>query len=69
METIGIMGTGRMGVRLALLLAEAGNQVTLGSRDTDVRSFCASRFPKRANTRGWPLAYRPCRWDQRSNLN
>jgi 8-hydroxy-5-deazaflavin:NADPH oxidoreductase len=33
MESIGIMGTGRMGVRLALLLAESGGRVTLGSRD------------------------------------
>ncbi|HET9529906.1 MAG TPA: NAD(P)-binding domain-containing protein [Blastocatellia bacterium] len=33
MESIGIMGTGRMGVRLALLFAEAGNRVVLGSRN------------------------------------
>jgi predicted dinucleotide-binding enzyme len=34
METIGILGSGRMGVRLALLLAQSGNKVVLGSRDT-----------------------------------
>jgi predicted dinucleotide-binding enzyme len=33
METIGILGTGRMGVRLARLLAERGHRVRLGSRD------------------------------------
>jgi 8-hydroxy-5-deazaflavin:NADPH oxidoreductase len=33
MATIGILGTGRMGVRLALLFAEIGHQVILGSRD------------------------------------
>ncbi|MBI4752586.1 MAG: NAD(P)-binding domain-containing protein [Acidobacteria bacterium] len=33
MTTIGILGTGRMGVRLALLFAQAGNQVLLASRD------------------------------------
>jgi len=33
MENIGILGTGRMGVRLALMFAEAGLNVTLGSRD------------------------------------
>jgi 8-hydroxy-5-deazaflavin:NADPH oxidoreductase len=32
MEHVGILGTGRMGVRLALLLAHAGNKVVLGSR-------------------------------------
>jgi 8-hydroxy-5-deazaflavin:NADPH oxidoreductase len=30
---IGILGTGRMGVRLALMFAQAGRQVVLGSRD------------------------------------
>jgi hypothetical protein len=33
MTTIGILGTGRMGVRLALLFADIGHQVVLGSRD------------------------------------
>ncbi|HMZ80906.1 MAG TPA: NAD(P)-binding domain-containing protein [Acidobacteriota bacterium] len=33
MTTIGILGTGRMGVRLALLFAQTGNQVLLASRD------------------------------------
>jgi NADPH-dependent F420 reductase len=33
MENIGILGTGRMGVRLALLFAKAGNRVVLGSRN------------------------------------
>lgn len=33
MATIGILGTGRMGVRLAVMFARAGNQVVLGSRD------------------------------------
>jgi NADPH-dependent F420 reductase len=35
MSTIGILGTGRMGVRLALLFAEIGHQVILGSRDRE----------------------------------
>ena len=30
---VGILGTGRMGVRIAAMLAEAGRQVVLGSRD------------------------------------
>lgn len=30
---IGILGTGRMGVRLALMFARAGRQIVLGSRD------------------------------------
>ena len=33
MKTVGILGTGRMGVRLARMLAEAGVNVSLGSRD------------------------------------
>jgi NADPH-dependent F420 reductase len=33
MKTIGILGTGRMGVRLAEAFANAGTQVVLGSRD------------------------------------
>lgn len=33
MENIGILGTGRMGLRLALLFAKAGNRVVLGSRN------------------------------------
>ncbi|MFN6583461.1 MAG: NADPH-dependent F420 reductase [Aulosira sp. ZfuVER01] len=33
MRTIGILGTGRMGVRLARMLAQAGQTVILGSRD------------------------------------
>src|SRR5262249_4698385 len=33
METVGILGTGRMGVRLALLFAQSGNKVVLGSRN------------------------------------
>lgn len=33
MTTIGILGTGRMGVRLARMFAQAGQQVILGSRD------------------------------------
>ena len=33
MTTIGILGTGRMGVRLAEAFAKAGTQVILGSRD------------------------------------
>lgn len=32
-RTVGILGTGRMGTRLAALLADAGNAVLLGSRD------------------------------------
>jgi len=34
METIGILGTGRMGVRLAAAFARAGARVILGSRDS-----------------------------------
>ena len=33
METIGILGTGRMGTRLARLFAACGHRVLLGSRD------------------------------------
>lgn len=33
MNTIGILGTGRMGIRLALMFAETGRRVILGSRD------------------------------------
>ncbi|NJM71080.1 MAG: NAD(P)-binding domain-containing protein [Scytonema sp. RU_4_4] len=35
MSTVGILGTGRMGVRLALLFADIGHQVILGSRDKE----------------------------------
>lgn len=35
MTTIGILGTGRMGVRLALLFADLGHRVILGSRDRE----------------------------------
>jgi 8-hydroxy-5-deazaflavin:NADPH oxidoreductase len=35
MATIGILGTGRMGIRLALLFADLGHQVILGSRERD----------------------------------
>ena len=35
MATIGILGTGRMGIRLGLLFADLGHQVILGSRDRD----------------------------------
>ena len=35
MENIGILGTGRMGVRLARLFARAGNKVVLGSRNPE----------------------------------
>jgi predicted dinucleotide-binding enzyme len=34
-QTIGILGTGRMAVRLARLFAECGNEVILGSRTPD----------------------------------
>jgi predicted dinucleotide-binding enzyme len=33
--TIGILGTGRMGVRLAQMFARTGQRVILGSRDID----------------------------------
>lgn len=33
--TIGILGTGRMGVRLAQMFAHTGQRVILGSRDLD----------------------------------
>ena len=33
--TIGILGTGRMGVRLAAMYSAAGHDVILGSRDPD----------------------------------
>jgi predicted dinucleotide-binding enzyme len=51
MESIGIMGTGRMGVRLALLLAEAGNRVTLGSRD-EARASCIAKGLKHPRIEG-----------------
>lgn len=35
METIGILGTGRMGIRLACMFAEAGRDVILASRDVE----------------------------------
>ena len=35
METIGILGTGRMGIRLSLLLANLGHQVILASRNLE----------------------------------
>src|SRR5262245_13149170 len=35
MGNIGILGTGRMGVRLAAMFADAGHEVLLGSRDRD----------------------------------
>ena len=35
METIGILGTGRMGIRISLLLADLGHQVILGSRNLE----------------------------------
>ncbi len=35
METIGILGTGRMGIRLSLLLANLGHQVILGPRSIE----------------------------------
>jgi 8-hydroxy-5-deazaflavin:NADPH oxidoreductase len=31
-STIGILGTGRMGIRLALMFADGGQSVILGSR-------------------------------------
>src|SRR5262245_50291459 len=34
MGTIGVLGTGRMGVRLAAMFADAGHNVLLGSRDS-----------------------------------
>src|SRR5262245_51608077 len=34
-DSIGILGTGRMGVRLAAMFADAGRSVILGSRDVD----------------------------------
>jgi 8-hydroxy-5-deazaflavin:NADPH oxidoreductase len=47
MKTVGILGTGRMGVRLAEAFAKAGNRVILGSRDSQraeriVRGLSAS---------------------------
>ncbi|NWF59415.1 MAG: NAD(P)-binding domain-containing protein [Fischerella sp.] len=33
MNAIGILGTGRMGIRLAVMFADAGQRVILGSRD------------------------------------
>lgn len=35
METIGILGTGRMAVRLARLFRDCGHRIVLGSRDPD----------------------------------
>jgi 8-hydroxy-5-deazaflavin:NADPH oxidoreductase len=44
MTTIGILGTGRMGVRLAQMFARAGQRVILGSRDIDRAKRIAARI-------------------------
>lgn len=44
MENIGILGTGRMGIRLALLFAQAGNKVVLGSRNSARAARIAERL-------------------------
>ena len=40
---LGVIGTGRMGVRLATMFAEAGRNVILGSRDPDRAAQIAKR--------------------------
>jgi predicted dinucleotide-binding enzyme len=43
--TIGILGTGRMGVRLAVMFARLGHEVVLGSRDRSRSDRIAAEFP------------------------
>ncbi|WP_396454152.1 NAD(P)-binding domain-containing protein [Actinomadura sp.] len=63
---IGILGTGRMGVRLAAMYARAGHEVVLGSRDTErSRRIAAGPRPPRPRLRrlrpGARRARRPAR--------
>jgi 8-hydroxy-5-deazaflavin:NADPH oxidoreductase len=44
MTTIGILGTGRMGVRLAQMFAHAGQRVILGSRDINRAKHIAAKI-------------------------
>ena len=44
MKTIGILGTGRMGIRLALMFADTGIKVSLGSRDLERATRIAKRL-------------------------
>jgi predicted dinucleotide-binding enzyme len=48
---VGILGTGRMGVRLALIFAEAGRSVVLGSRDP-ARAATITQKPGQKNIVG-----------------
>jgi NADPH-dependent F420 reductase len=49
---IGILGTGRMGVRLAAMFADAGHAVILGSRDLSRASRIASGLRRTSITAG-----------------
>jgi len=40
---IGILGTGRMGVRLAMMFADAGHEITLGSPRPESRHPAGSQ--------------------------
>lgn len=44
MKTIGILGTGRMGLRLGVMFANAGHKVLLGSRDYKRAQHIAGRL-------------------------
>jgi NADPH-dependent F420 reductase len=54
METFGILGTGRMGLRLALMFADAGANVLLGSRDHKRAERITSKL---ANPKVAPVTY------------
>lgn len=49
---LGILGTGRMGVRLALMFAQAGRSVILGSRDRARAQSIALKLGQRGITAG-----------------
>ena len=58
---IGVLGTGRMGSRLAAMFARAGRKVVLGSRDKERAADFATEFglqlsPRRTGTDGFYLA-------------
>ena len=55
MTTIGILGTGRMALRLARLFADQGHVVTLGSRTPD-RARALARAMERPGITGGSYA-------------
>ncbi len=59
-DDIGILGTGRMGVRLAIMLARAGKRVQLGSRDPKRAARIVEGLPVSGVTAGtYEQALRP----------